>query len=99
MMPGWFDPLYGWLGLGGVIIAAAAVVAWFFPPFRKYALVVIGAVIAAASIYAKGNRDRAAVESRRKEEAVRKAREAYDKIDARPDDPGTVDRRLRHGDF
>lgn len=91
--------LFGWLGLGGGTVAIALAVAWFFPPFRRIALMVAGVALAAASIYAKGNRDRAALEAKRKEEAVRKAQEDYAKIDARPDDPDDVAKRMRRGDF
>lgn len=95
----WINPMAGWSGLAAVVIAAAAAVAWFFPPFRKIAYAVIAATVAALAIYSKGYRDNAAREAKRKEEAVRKAREAYDKIDARPDDAKSVSRRLRDGNF
>lgn len=98
-MMDWINPLVGWIGLGGTVIAAALAVAWFFPPFRKMALTVAGGVMAALAIYGKGYRDNAAREAQRKEEAVRKARKAYDEIDARPDDAKSVDERLRRNDF
>jgi len=91
--------LFGWLGLGGGIVAAALAVAWFLPPFRKLALMVAGAAAGAAFIYAKGNRDRAQLEKERRDQAVEKARTDYAKIDARPDDADTVDKRLRDGSF
>ena len=40
----WINPLYGYLGLGGVIVAAALAVAWYFPPFRNIAIAVAGGV-------------------------------------------------------
>jgi len=94
-----FNSLWGWLGISGLIVAGCIAVAIIFPTFRVHALAVAGAVLAAATIYTKGNRDRAALEARRKEEAVRKAREAYDAIDRRPDTPESATRRMRNGDF
>lgn len=91
--------LFGWLGLGGGVVAAGLAVAWFFPPFRNIALTVAAGALAAGGIYAKGNRDRAALEKKRRDDAVEKARTDYAKIDARPDDPDAVDKRLRNGDF
>lgn len=91
--------LFGWLGLGGGTIAAALALAWFFPPLRKYALAFAGAAAALAYAYAKGNRDRAAFEQRRKDEAVKKAQDAYDKIDARPDDAESAAKRMSDGSF
>lgn len=99
MWPDWINPLVGWLGLGGVSIAGLLAVAFFFPPFRKMALAAAGVMFAALAIYRKGYRDNAELESQRREEAVRKAREAYDKIDDRPDDAKSVDKRLRDGSF
>ncbi|MPZ58422.1 MAG: hypothetical protein GEU91_18405 [Rhizobiales bacterium] len=58
-MPDWINPLFGWLGLGGVGIAGLLALAWFFPPFRKLALMVAGVVAAALAIYTKGSRDAA----------------------------------------
>jgi len=98
-MPDWINPLVGWLGLGGVSIAGLLAVAWFFPPFRKMALAAAAAMFALLTAYTKGSRDRAALEQRRKDEAVRKAREAYDKIDARPDDVESVGKRMSDGSF
>lgn len=94
-----FSTLWGWLGVAGVTVIICGAIAWFIPPLRRIALEVAGVVVAAATIYAKGSRDRANLEKRRKEEAVRKAREAYDEIDKRPDTPDTVSKRLRDGTF
>lgn len=94
-----FSHLWGWVGITGIIIAACVAVAIIVPQFRGAALAIAAAAVGATSIYAKGQRDRAALEQKRKEEAVRKAREAYDKIDARPDDPESADKRLRDGSF
>lgn len=58
-----FNSLWGWLGLGGVVIAAALAVAWFFPPFRQLALTVAAAAAGAVALYSKG----AADASRRKQ--------------------------------
>lgn len=94
-----FSSLAGWLGITGIIVVGCLAVAWFFPPFRRIALIVAGVALSVATIYAKGNRDRAALERRRKEEAVRRAREKYDEIDKRPDTDDDVTRRLRNNGF
>lgn len=91
--------LLGWLGLGGGVVAAALAVAWFVPPFRNIALAIAAAALAASGIYAKGNRDRAELERKRRDEAVDKARIDYAEIDSRADGPDAVDKRLRDGDF
>lgn len=53
----WINPLYAYLGLGGAAIAALIAVAIYFPPFRKIALAVAGAIAAGLAIYTKGSRD------------------------------------------
>lgn len=53
----WINPLYMYLGLGGVSIAAAVAVAIYFPPFRKIAVVVAVAIAGVLTAYAKGSRD------------------------------------------
>ncbi len=87
------------LGLAGLVVAGALAVAWFVPPFRRLALMIAGIAFSAATIYAKGAKDRANLENRRKEEAVRRAQEGFSKIDARPDTPDDAARRLRDGSF
>ena len=99
MMPDWINPLVAWLGLGGAGIAGLLALAYFVPSFRKYALIAAAGLAAIMTAYTKGNRDRAALEARRKEEAVRKAQKDYAKIDARPDDPASVAKRMRDGSF
>lgn len=94
-----FETLWGWWGVAGVVVIACGVVAYLIPQFRIYALAVAGVFISAATIYTKGNRDRAKLENKRKEEAVAKARKDYADIEARPDTPDTVSKRLRDGSF
>lgn len=53
-MMNWFD---GWMVAGGVSIAGLLAVAWFFPPFRKYAIAAAGALAAASFIRQKGLND------------------------------------------
>lgn len=48
------SPLWGWLGLGSGAIAAYVAVAWFFPPFRKYAIAAGLVVLGLLGIYRKG---------------------------------------------
>jgi hypothetical protein len=53
-MMDWFD---GWMALGGLSIAGLLAVAWFFPPFRKYAIAAAGALAAASYVRQKGLND------------------------------------------
>lgn len=88
-----------WISLGGVSVAGLIAAAWFIPFTRKYAVAAalgLGALLAA---YIKGARDNAESERRKRDAAVERARRDYDKIDSRPDDTGTVDKRLRDGRF
>lgn len=94
-----FTSMWGWIGTAGIVALACLAVAWFFPPLRQIAVSIAGIAIAAATIYSKGARDRAALEARRKEEAVRKAQESYDKIEKRQDSVDSVRDRLKRGDF
>lgn len=87
------------IGLSGLAVAGLLVLAWFVPPVRRLALEAAAIIFAAGAIYAKGAKDRADLETKRKEEAVRKAQEAYDKIDKRPDTTDDVTKRLRNDDF
>lgn len=87
------------LGLAGVVIAGLLAAAWFFPMFRRWLLGAAGLVFVAASIYAKGARDAKNAERKRTEAAVRKRQAEDAAVDARPDDAGTVDKRLRDGNF
>jgi len=48
-----------WFGAGGIAVIALVAVAYFIPGFRLTALEIIGGILAAGSIYAKGNRDEA----------------------------------------
>lgn len=54
-----WNSLWGWLGLGGAIVAGALAVAWFFPPLRNIALTVAAGVAGAVAIYTKGSADAA----------------------------------------
>ena len=91
--------LWGWIGLGGLVVILCLVVAWFVPGFRLVALEVLGGVLAATAIYTKGAKDAEALEAKKKEAAVKKAQDDYAKIDARPDTSADVDKRLRDGSF
>jgi hypothetical protein len=91
--------VWAWIGLGGITIVILGVVAWFIPGFRLIAIEIAGAILAATAIYTKGSRDEALANKKREEEAVKKAKADYDKIDARPDTPSDVDKRLRDGSF
>lgn len=95
----WINPLYGWLGLGGVIIAACVAVAIYFPPFRKIAIAVAVAVGGVLAAYSKGASDAKRREREKSEKAVAKVQAKYSKIDARSDGPSDVSKRMRDGEF
>ena len=81
-MPDWINPLVAWLGLGGVGIAGALAVAWFFPPFRKYALAAAGVIAAGLALYTKGSRDAAKRKQAEWDKAERKSGERGNKARA-----------------
>jgi len=78
----WINPLYGWLGLGGGSVAALLALAWFFPPFRKWALGAAAIVAAAVGIYTKGSRDAAKRKQAEWDAAERKSVERGNKARA-----------------
>jgi len=94
-----FETLWGWWGVAGLVVVGCVVVGYFIPSLRLAALAVGGVFISGATIFSKGYAARAKLEAARKEEAVRKAREDYDKIDKRNDTPDTVSKRLGDGTF
>lgn len=94
-----FDTLWGWWGVAGVAVAVCIGLSILFPSMRLPLLSAMGVVLTAASLVTKGARDEAAREKRRKDAAVKKATEDYAKIDARPDTPDDVAKRMRDGSF
>jgi len=92
-MFGWFD--FTTLG----IVAAAIGIAWFIPPLRRYAIAAGALAVVVFTIYRKGKADQAALERKRRDEAVRRAKEQYDEIDRRPDTVDDVVKRLRNNGF
>lgn len=93
------NTIWGWFGIGGVVIAAALAVAWFLPPFRKLALTVAAFAAGILAIYAKGASDARRAERAKSDAAAKRINEKYSEIDARSDDDGDVDKRMRHGEF
>lgn len=93
------DYLWGWYGIVGVVIVACIAVGLIFPQFRVYAAAVGAGALAVAGVYAKGQRDRAEIERRRKEQAVAKRQKDDAEIERRPDKPSDVEKRMRRGDF
>ena len=94
-----FNEVNAWLALGGLSLAGLIAIAWFFPPFRRLAIEIAAAIAAGMAIYAKGAHDAKRNEKAKQDAAVKRAEEKFDKIDARPDSPDSVDRRLRNGNF
>jgi len=94
-----WNTLWGWWGVTGVILVVCGVIAWLIPTLRLTMIEAALAVLAVVASYTKGNRDQANLEQRRKDEAVQKAKEDYAKIDARPDTPDDVAKRLRDNNF
>jgi hypothetical protein len=94
-----FHSVAAQLSIAAIIVIACLAGAWFLPPFRRWFIGAASLVIAAGAIYAKGARDQAKSDKAKRDKAVKKAEEDYAKIDARPDDAGTVDKRLRDGSF
>jgi hypothetical protein len=99
MMDFLFNSMWGWVGSATVIVILCGVVAYFVPPLRRLAIGIAGLAATVAAIYAKGNRDRAAIERRQREEAVKRLNKKYDEIERRPDTTADVKRRLDNGTF
>lgn len=55
-----FDSIWGWIGTAGIAVIICAIIGYFVPSLRLLMLEIAGGIIAAAAIYAKGNRDEAA---------------------------------------
>lgn len=66
-----FNSLWGWAGVGGLVIAGALAVAWFVPPLRGLALTVAGAAAGALTLYGKGYADAARRKDAQREKAER----------------------------
>lgn len=94
-----FNSLWGWLGVTGVVVAACVAVAIFFPTLRAWCFGIAGSVLSATAIYAKGQRDRAAVEQRRKDEAIAGVQAKYDEIDRAPRTTEAGEKALKDGTF
>lgn len=94
-----FETLWGWWGVAGITVIVCVVVGYFVPSLRLAMLAVAGAALSMATAFTKGYNARGKLETKRKEAAVKKAKEDYAKIDARPDTPADVSKRLRDGSF
>lgn len=94
-----FHSTAGWLGVTGIIIVICGVVFWFVPFLRRWAVEIALLVIGATAIYLKGVADRSKLEKEKKDAAVKRNQDAFDKIDRRPDTTNDVDKRLRNGSF
>ena len=55
-----FDSIWGWIGTAGVVVLICTIIGYFVPSLRLLMLEIGGGILAAAAIYAKGNRDEAA---------------------------------------
>ena len=93
------NTIWGWLGIGGAIIAAALAIAWFVPPFRRLALTVASVAAGVLFVYAKGASDAKRREREKSEKAVAKRQAEYGRIDNRADGPDAVAKRMRDGTF
>lgn len=69
----WINPLYAYIGVGGVAVAACAVVAWYFPPLRKPAIAIGAGILAVLAIYRKGSKDASDRAARQRAEEERRA--------------------------
>ncbi len=83
MIEFFFGSIWSVIGTTTAIVLACVAVAWFFPPLRTYAIELAAVVLAAASIYTKGNRDEARKWTDAEKAMVAKAKQA--RADARRD--------------
>lgn len=94
-----FDQLTGWIGLAGLAVIVLVVVAFIFPQSRIYAAAIGLGILGMASVYARGQRDRARLEQQRRDEAVKKVNTEYDKIEKEERTVDHVKGRLKDGSF
>lgn len=71
-----FDSIWGWIGTAGIVVIICVVVGYFVPGLRLIALEVAAVVLAAASIYTKGNRDEAKKWSDANKRDIQKGKQA-----------------------
>lgn len=90
-----FETAAGWISTTVLIVAGCAALGYFFPPLRRIAFEVAAVAVAATAIYTKGNRDRAATEQRRRDEAVSNLEKHYEEIERRSDSKSDLVKRLR----
>ena len=93
------NTIWGWLGIGGAVIAGSLALAWFVPPFRKLALTVASVAAGILFVYAKGADDAKRREREKNERAAAKRQADYTAIDNRADGPDAVAKRMRRGEF
>jgi Flp pilus assembly protein TadB len=94
-----FHSTSGWITVSTLVIVICGVVAWFVPFLRRWAIEIIVLIVGATALYLRGVADRAKREKEMKDAAVKRNQEKFDKIDARPDTDGDVNKRLRDGSF
>ena len=87
------------LSITVISIIACGAVAWFIPPLRRLAIEAGILIATAAAIFTRGYLAAKREDRAKQEKAVEKAKQEFDKIDARPDTDSTVDKRLRDGSF
>lgn len=93
------DYVFGVYGAVAIVLIVLGVAAFLFPQFRLWFAAVAAGIFGIAAVYGKGQRDRAKIEQRRKDEAVEAANKKYDEIERRPDDIDHVKGRLKKGEF
>lgn len=99
MIEAMWNSLWAWIAIPGLIAVVLLVASWRFPEFRRILWAAAGLVAIAASLVAKGHRDRKRIEDEKREAAVKKVQEKYDEIERKPSGPSDVDKRLRDGTF
>jgi hypothetical protein len=88
-----------WIVVAVVVGLACIAIAIYVPPIRGLMFAVGGVILAAAAFYAKGVRDQRELEKKKRDSAVKKVTDKYDKIDKRKTKPGDVEKRLKDGTF
>ena len=86
-----WNHVWAMIGVGGIAILVAVAVAYFIPGLRLVALEVIGGILAAGAIYAKGAADAHRSDKERQDKA-----EAKSIADAKAD-RAAADRDLANG--
>ena len=89
----------GWTILGSPLLIGLFAIAYYFPPFRRAAVVIGTLGIAALVIYKPGQQDAKARQKALSDKKAKEMQDEYSKIVKRPTPPGDTVDKLQRGNF